>query len=276
MKLNNNVIYIFNRTFNNSEFINATRPFNPTIIYGKDQENPSFSQNLAQSRRDVDSRNLEVKVLGGDGLFNEETGSGCSVGFWVKSEDYRGKEVFSIMTAGHCYAFGEYSYSPWGSNDSSGLLIGPMVFSVNDLRGDFGIISLEYENVVPTFSIRNDDDQYKELFITDGAPVSSHNVHICKSGYTTHLTCGHVLGLNGISAMGPEDDFILFDLIITDSNSYYGDSGGPAFSFASPQDLLSVVVNGIFVVVGTAIESLDRIFFELEEQNRYYELYLGK
>ncbi|RIB25059.1 hypothetical protein C2G38_2068349 [Gigaspora rosea] len=220
MEINNNVIYIFEKNINNSEFINATKPLNPTIIYDEDQENPSVSQNLAQSRRDFDSRNLEVKVLGGDGLLNEDTGSRCSVGFWAKSFS---REDFSIVTAGHCYASGEYSYYPWGSTNSS------------------------------------------ELIITGGAPVSNHNVHICKSGYTTHLTCGRVYGLNGI-ALGNESEVMLYNLIITDFVSDYGDSGGSAFSFVSPQDLHSVVVNGVF----------NKIFKELDERDRYYELYLGK
>ncbi|RIB02163.1 hypothetical protein C2G38_2125847 [Gigaspora rosea] len=253
------LLFIYTDMEINNNFINATNPFNPTIIYDEDQENPSVSQNLAQSRRDFDSRNLEVKVLGGDGLLNEDTGSRCSVGFWAKSFS---REDFSIVTAGHCYASGEYSYYPWGSTNSSGLLIGPMIFDLND-HYDFGIISLNYESVVPTFSIRNTDaDQYTELIITGGAPVSNHNVHICKSGYTTHLTCGRVYGLNGI-ALGNESEVMLYNLIITDFVSDYGDSGGSAFSFVSPQDLHSVVVN-------------DKIFKELDERDRYYELYLGK
>ncbi|RIB22539.1 hypothetical protein C2G38_2075277 [Gigaspora rosea] len=186
MEINNNDIYIYYKNINNSE-------------------NLSFSQNLAQSRQDFDSRSLEVKVLGGDELLNEDTGSQCSVG--------------------HCYASGEYSYYQWNSTSSSGLLIGPMIYSLND-HYDFGIISLDYENVVPTFSIRNDDD--KELIITGDAPVSSHNVHICKSGYTTHLTCGRV----------SEGGDILYNLIITDFVSYYSDNGGFAFSFDSPQKII--------------------------------------
>ncbi|KAF0430803.1 hypothetical protein F8M41_005470 [Gigaspora margarita] len=274
MKVNNNVLLIFNESVNNSEFINAIKPFNPTIIYHKGQENPPVSQNLAQSRRDVDSYDLEVRVLGGDGLLNVNTDSQCSVGFWAKSIN---REAFSIVTAGHCYASGDWSYYPWGSTNSSGILIGPMIFSLKDYY-DFGIIPLEYGKVAPTFSIRNDDaDQYKELIITGDAPVSSHNVHICKSGYTTHLTCGHVLGLNGIApGLGDTEEFILYDLIIADFDSLFGDSGGSSFSFVSPQDLYSVVVNGIFSVIGAAIQPIDIIFKELDKRNIYYKLYIGQ
>ncbi|KAF0430804.1 S1 family peptidase [Gigaspora margarita] len=276
MEINNNVIYLLDRNFNNSEFIDATKPFNPTIIYRKYQKNLSVSQNLAQSRRDVDSRNLEVEVLGGDGILNENYGFPCSVGFWVTSID---SNDFSIVTAGHCGDLGVYSYYPWGSNSSSGLLIGPMNFSLNNIY-DVGIISLEYEykkNVVPTFSIRNDDEyQYKELIITNAAPVSSHNVHICKSGYTTHLTCGRVFGLNGIATGYTEKEDDLYDLIITDFYSAKGDSGGPAFSFGSPQNLYSVVLHGIFVILNSAIQPIDKIFKALYEHERYYKLYLGR
>ncbi|KAF0430806.1 S1 family peptidase [Gigaspora margarita] len=277
MEINNNVIYIIDRNFNNSEFIDATRPFNPTIIFHKFQKNPSVSQNLAQSRRDVDSHNLEVKVLGGDGILNEYYGFPCSVGFWVTSID---PNDFYIVTAGHCDAFGVYSYYPWGSKSSSGLLIGPMNFNLTNNIYDVGIISFEYQyekNVVPTFSIRNDGEyQYKELIITNGAPVSSHNVHICKSDYTTHLTCGRVFGLNGIATGYTEEEDDLYDLIITDFYSAKGDSGGPAFSFGSPQNLYSVVLHGIFVILNSAIQPIDKIFKALYEHERYYKLYLGR
>ncbi|CAG8823008.1 26310_t:CDS:1, partial [Gigaspora rosea] len=73
-----------------------------------------------------------------------------------------------------------------------------------------------------------------------------------------------------------ESEVMLYNLIITDFVSDYGDSGGSAFSFVSPQDLHSVVVNGVFSIIGAAIQPIDKIFKELDERDRYYELYLGK
>ncbi|KAF0550181.1 hypothetical protein F8M41_024928 [Gigaspora margarita] len=74
---NNNVIYVPN-VASYTEFLDATKPFDPIVI---DISDPSSSQNLAQSRRNVNPRSFKVKVLGGDGLYNDRAGT-CSVGFW--------------------------------------------------------------------------------------------------------------------------------------------------------------------------------------------------
>ncbi|RIB09263.1 hypothetical protein C2G38_2209395 [Gigaspora rosea] len=53
--------------------------------------------------------------------------------------------------------------------------------------------------IVPRPSIRNSDSkQNAELFIRDDIAVSSHGAHICKSGLTTHVTCGNVRAFGGI------------------------------------------------------------------------------
>ncbi|RIB14124.1 hypothetical protein C2G38_2248453 [Gigaspora rosea] len=234
-EVNNNGLYFFNSAINNSEFIKATEPYNPTIIYAGSQ---SDSQNITQIRR---GRNLNVKLLGGDGLYNN--GSLCSAGFWAT--DIFDPNDFYIITAGHCYnerlTKNEFFYSPWKSDSSSGLLLGPMVYHMT-FPYDFGIIDVVGKDVIPTFSVRNDvAAEYKELIITDSAPVSSAGAHICKSGRTTYFTCGYVMGLNGRSydVGGTKKD-----LIITDMPIIPGDSGGTVLSFVSPQNLHSVVVHG--------------------------------
>ncbi|KAF0550185.1 S1 family peptidase [Gigaspora margarita] len=258
---NNNVIYVPNIT-DYTEFINATKPFDPIII---DISNSSASQNLAQSRHKVYP--LNIKVLGGDGLYNYQAGT-CSAGFWVFDID----GGFYIITAGHCYEPGVWFHLPWGSNGPS-LSIGPMVF--NSLNYDVGVIFLEDHDVTPTFIIRNDEaDQYEELIITDGESVSSHDVHICKSGYKTHFTCANVFGVNGI--LVSIDGKISYDLIITGLRSDFGDSGGPVLSFVSPQDLHLVVVHGIYIAgAGTAL-SIDKIFNELDKHYKNLTLYQGQ
>ncbi|KAF0543778.1 hypothetical protein F8M41_003454 [Gigaspora margarita] len=165
MENNINVIFLLDSEFNNTEFINAIKPFNPKIIHSGDHNNLHVSQNLAQSRRDI-----KVKVLD---------------------------------------------------------LIDPY---------DFAAILLEGDDVTPTFSIRNDDaDQYKELIITDGAPVSSHGVHIS-------------LGNEGST----------YRLIVTDMTSNIGDRGGPLLSFVSPENLHSVMVHGTIVTAGTGVQLPNR------------------
>ncbi|RIB22803.1 hypothetical protein C2G38_2033294 [Gigaspora rosea] len=259
---NNNVIYVPNIT-SYTEFLDATKPFDPIVI----EINPSASQNLAQSRRNINL--IEVKVLGGDGLHNDQAGM-CSAGFWVIDIDEQGngQKDFYIITAGHCYEPGVWTHQPWGYNGPP-LLIGTMVF--NSSNYDFGVIFLEGKDVVPTFIIRNDEaDQYKELIITGGESVSSHDVHICKSGYKTHFTCANVFGVNGI--LVTLDGKISYDLIISGLRSDVGDSGGPVLSF---QDLHSVVVHGIHTNGAGIAQSIDKIFNELNKHYKNLTLYLG-
>ncbi|KAF0536666.1 hypothetical protein F8M41_009065 [Gigaspora margarita] len=167
-----------------------------------------------------------------------------------------------------------FFYAPWRSDSSSGLLIGPMVYHMTNPH-DFGIIDFVGKDVVPTFSVRNDvAAAYIELTITDSAPVSSVGAHVCKSGRTTYFTCGYVLGLNGRSYGNV--DGIKKDLIISDMTSRRGDSGGTVLSFVSPQNLNSVVVQGIIYGGGIllhAAQSIDIIFKEIRE-NTIYDLTL--
>ncbi|RIB22802.1 hypothetical protein C2G38_2033293 [Gigaspora rosea] len=244
---NNNVIYVPNIT-SYTEFLDATKPYDPIVI---DISDPSASQKLAQSRRrrNVNPPSLKVKVLGGDGLYNDRAGS-CSVGLWVYDND-----GFYIITAGHCYEPGVWFHQPWGHNGPS-LSIGSMVFDSKNV--DFGVIFREGENVAPTFIINNDEsEQFKELIITGSEVVSSHDVHICKSGYKTRLTCANVFGINGVwvSLDGRQ---VLYDLIITGLRADTGDSGGSVLSFVSPQDLDLVVVHGIHITGGAAAEPIDQ------------------
>ncbi|CAG8815841.1 46049_t:CDS:2, partial [Gigaspora margarita] len=160
---------------NNSEFIKATEPYNPKIIYS-----PLAPQNITRLRRDINSRNLNIKLLSGDGLFNN----------------------------------GLLSDSP------SDLLIGSMVYHMT-VPYDFGIIDFVGKDVVPTFP----------------------------------------------------------DLIITDMPARSGDSGGTVLSFVSPQNLNSVVIQGIIFGGGKllhAAQLIDIIFKELRENARYdLTLYTG-
>ncbi|CAG8804724.1 31550_t:CDS:2, partial [Gigaspora margarita] len=60
------------------------------------------------------------------------------------------------------------------------------------------------------------------------------------------------------------------DLIITDMPAKGGDSGGTVLSFVSPQNLSSVVVQGIIFGGGTmiaAVQSIDIIFKEIRENS---------
>ncbi|KAF0557221.1 S1 family peptidase [Gigaspora margarita] len=271
MELNNIVIYFFDTLINHTEFINAVEPFNPEIIYASTQ---SFSQNMIRPRRrDVNSRDLVVKVSGGDGVYNEAGGGVmCSIGCWLKHQ--RTSDNLYITTAGHCYDEGSdenyFYYSPWNSN-SHVLPIGSIQFeSRADGFYDFAVIIVENENLDPQFIIRNDDaDQYRELIIINDGLISSHYAHICKSGVITHLTCGYVLGFDGVFYGIEENNNKVVELIITDLYGLSGDAGGSVFSFASSENLHSVGVHGIVVTVGpgiSAVQSLDTILYFVHDK----------
>ncbi|RIB12663.1 hypothetical protein C2G38_2041635 [Gigaspora rosea] len=247
MEFNNIVIYFFVTHIDHTEFINAVEPFNPKIIYVSTR---SVSQTIIRPRRrDVNSRDLEVKVFGGDGVYNK--------------------------AAGHCYdieSYGEnyFYYSPWNSNSNALLPIGGVEYeSKADGFYDFVVIRVENVDLNPQFIIRNDDDQYRELIIINNGLISSHYAHICKSGVITHLTCGYVLGFDG-AFYGIEENDDVFELIITDLYGFLGDAGGSVFSFAS---LNTVNVHGIVVTVGPgicAVQSLFTIFNVLHDKLRLF------
>ncbi|CAG8802361.1 42369_t:CDS:2, partial [Gigaspora margarita] len=183
---------------------------------------PSAPQNILRPQHDA--RFLNIIILGGDGSYIKNNNN--------NSDDDR------LCSAGF-----------W-------TIYNPINFY------DIGIIDVENEDFSPRSAIRNTDDQYKELIIVDGVPVFSHGVHICKSGITSHFTCGYVQGLNGIYSTG---DHFALEVIITSTDVEGGDSGGPVLSFVSPQDLFSVVVHGIIITRGSSAQSIDTIFRVIKE-----------
>ncbi|RIB26687.1 hypothetical protein C2G38_2030019 [Gigaspora rosea] len=268
MELNNIVIYFFETGINHTVFINAVEPFNPEIIYANTQ---SGSKNII--RRDVNSREIVVNVFGGDGVYNEaEGGVMCSIGYWLKHQQT--SDNLYITTAGHCYddeSPGEnyFYYTPWNS-ELHVLPIGPIQFESRAYGFyDVAVIIVENEDLNPQFVIRNDDaDQYRELIILNDRPLSSHYAHICKSGVITHLTCGYVLGFDGVF-YGIEENYKVVELIVTDLYGLLGDAGGSVFSFASPRNLNSVDAHGAVVTVGPgicAVQSLDTIIDFVHER----------
>ncbi|RIB22790.1 hypothetical protein C2G38_2293809 [Gigaspora rosea] len=226
MSINNNVLYILHSEIDNTEFINAVEPFNPSIIY---EDPPPAPQNIIQSQLNDDFNSVELRILGGDGLYNNETESICSVGFWTRDK-YNQNELY-IITAGHCM-------------DEEN------VQKYNFFFMNHGILRYPNAHILD------------QLIISDGVPVYSHGVHMCKSGSTSHFTCGHVLGLNGIYS---SREGIAYELIITDMSAETGDSGGSVISFVSPQDLNLVAAHGIHILRGACAQPIDTIFRVIKE-----------
>ncbi|RIB24385.1 hypothetical protein C2G38_2242041 [Gigaspora rosea] len=261
----NNIILFFEYKNNtiNEKFINETEPFHPHIIYA--EEPPySLAQQTIKSPRDV--RKISVIIPGGEGIFNHGPESyGCSVGFWAR-DAINTKNTY-IITTGHGIdsrlGLNEFYPWPWENNapppESRKIIIGtPVVFSVNTF--DYALIKVKRKNVIPSFEVRNSDfAQYPILFINDGLHASGHGIHLCKSGHTTHFTCGYIKGFNGI--FGDEEGFTR-NLIITDMLAKDGDSGGSVISFDAPNNLRSVSLAGIHaaqsinIAAGQSLETI--------------------
>ncbi|RIB27664.1 trypsin-like cysteine/serine peptidase domain-containing protein [Gigaspora rosea] len=150
------------------------------------------------------------------------------------------------MTAGHCSDSGPFNsdgsvsffHLPWGGIVGR-RLIGPMARPDMSVA-DMGFISKRNPDIGVIPSIRNTDDQeFPELIIYGTLDSDTVGSTVCKSGYTTHVTCGEILAfgvtvtfLNGMEFNG---------LIKATHMSCGGDSGAPVFQFA--EDILP----GIFI-----------------------------
>ncbi|RIB15523.1 hypothetical protein C2G38_1573177 [Gigaspora rosea] len=103
---------------------------------------------------------------------------------------------------------------------------------------DVGVIFIGSDKYKPSMLIRNTDTtQNKELVTYDVSVSSSYGTHLCKSGRTTHVTCGYLKGLNGFYTNNKNQLFS--QLTFTNIFGEKGDSGGPGFSYK--QDLRSVI-----------------------------------
>ncbi|CAG8759103.1 9757_t:CDS:2 [Cetraspora pellucida] len=236
---------------NNQPFISSLMRYNPLMtIYSKHPPGPDISKRQSKiGRRDISKR-----IFSGDGLYNAVGNFECSAGFLAKSKDLKDY----IVTAGHCIIksdtrrSNDFYHSPWDRPPSNETLnyIGESIFS-SIAPYDFGLIQVfGSDSKLSLSEVKNIDYiRFPQLFITKVLAVSSYGIHICKAGFTTHLTCGHVKGTNGIAIY---DGNIKRTLIITDNISEVGDSGGSVFSFA--QDLRSVELLGI-TIGGTSTES---------------------
>ncbi|CAG8592609.1 8973_t:CDS:2 [Cetraspora pellucida] len=269
----NNVVVILGEydNINNQTFISSLMRYNPLIkIFSKHQSDPNISKRQSKiGRRDISKR-----IFSGDGLYNGVGEFECSAGFWVKNRDL----IDYIVTAGHCVMnsntrkSNDFYHYPWDAASNKTLnYIGESVFS-NLEPYDFALIQVfGNDSKLSMNEVKNIDYiRFPQLFITKTLPVSSYGIHICKAGFTTHLTCGYVKGNNGIAILNGK---ILRTLIITDVRLEGGDSGGSAFSFA--QDLRSVELLGIAIgssPLATAVLPVDIILRSLEIPYRFSSL----
>ncbi|RIB00790.1 hypothetical protein C2G38_2051382 [Gigaspora rosea] len=236
----NNIVIFMYEEYNetNQAFINAVEEYEPKIIFYPLET--LGGETLSKPEISMDKRSIDIMVLGGDGLFTEF--KVCSVGFWAKAKN---EAKTYIVTADHCRTIPgdetEFVYGAWDegrTNEFIGSML-PIDFEIYD----FGLIDISNmsDSLTTLPVIRNtDSEQFPLLPINNGTPVSSHGVHLCKSGYITHVTCGFVKVLDFIYYL--QDGIHYSELIMTSMLVRKGDSGGTAFAYS---DLNTVILNGI-------------------------------
>ncbi|CAG8718189.1 24938_t:CDS:2, partial [Racocetra persica] len=131
-----------------------------------------------------------------------------------------------LLTAGHC----AYPY-----NDTSPKLV---YRHYSNLAGLIG--SMENYTTTPI-----DLGFIKKLTVNSHIKIISTGVHICKSGYTSGITCGYVKSL--YATITTDEDKI--GGLLTTVYSYRGDSGGSMFQF-SYSDYSIPFVYAVGILIG--------------------------
>ncbi|RIB13700.1 hypothetical protein C2G38_2144402 [Gigaspora rosea] len=256
----NNVGLFLYKYYDNSnrEFLDAIQKYNVTLHYlnkshpiqsdadeyniiAKDIKTPIIG---VHNDDNITVRDIKLPILGGEGIYNLDDHLACSAGFGAKRKD---KEDYFIITAGHCTKtkyntiFKLYSWNENTTGPTIGFMLRHQIEPI-----DIGAIFIGSDKYKVSMLIRNTDTiQNKELTTYDVSVSSSYGTHLCKSGRTTHVTCGYVKGLNGFFT----DNKKQFNgqLIFTNIFGGKGDSGGPGFSYK--QDLRIVSLNSITIAV---------------------------
>ncbi|KAF0515982.1 protease [Gigaspora margarita] len=245
----------------NKDFLERANKFNPSLIAPNvTHPNPRYNNS---SQAPTSKRVIVDRIFGGDGAINYDTGSICSLGFWAKHVE---DEENYLVTAGHCYNSSvggsqEFFHLPWDSEDP-GLYLGSMESFEVIKEYDFGLIDITGKNIGQSAIINNiDSESFRELHILEYGTIFTHGAHLCKSGLTTHVTCGFVRGLKSIATSTGE---ILEDLIYYGKDTFQtscgGDSGGPVFSYLN--NLSTVSLHGISILT----------FFDFSESMPLYKI----
>ncbi|CAG8578807.1 14550_t:CDS:1 [Dentiscutata heterogama] len=252
IKLNEVVIILYHKhSKQNEEFVKKVKQYNLILEYVEELVPTALQRNIVST----------IPIMGGDGLYNPVYNSGCSVGFWAKRKNLSDNY---IVTAGHC----SKPHNPiiylrrWNSKVAH-FPIGPIIFNKSQPI-DVSLVNITVKDIEPRLSIRNSDSEiYDQLLINKSLPpVYSHGAHLCKSGYTTHVTCGYIRALDALYINRKRK--IMSQMIVTSMTSNRGDSGGTVFSYAP--DLRHVSLNGIHIAgakVLTIVLPIERIINSL-------------
>ncbi|KAF0541064.1 hypothetical protein F8M41_005906 [Gigaspora margarita] len=259
-KVNNIVLYCYNKCQKNNDFINQAKNFGVIINYLENGDLfPSLDSKFKyrQNKRNntnKDKRNLGIRLLGRDGMHNENdeefNSMICSAGFLVRNESQ-----ILLTSAGHCTINGpfveppddmsvDFLYLPWNSHNPV-FLIGRMS-KYSTAEFDKGYISLENDQLIAVPAIRNSDDpDFRELPIVGYLPLSTIGAYLCKSGYITHVTCGVLDSHQAVQCVRIQElngtEYNCVDIWLANLIARKGDSGGPVFKFVLGEEGVSIV-----------------------------------
>ncbi|CAG8546779.1 9671_t:CDS:1, partial [Racocetra persica] len=277
-EVNNVVIYLEDKNDQNTkEFIESVKFFKPKIVYSSKKEEGKMVLNSFNSPTLVKKTQINPMVVGGDRIVTwyNNIPFGCSAGFWMKDQDQSDEEL--LLVAGHCaYPYNDNSpkwfYHYYGDTP---VLIGHMenyTLTPNDL-GFIRKTNQSHIRAVP--NIRNfkfpalANPTYVEYLILGSTKITSTLSHICKSGYVTGISCGHVTSLD--ASIGSETGDKTGGLL-TSAYSVRGDSGGSMFQFRYSNFSIPYV-NAVGILASgnldntpnnsrTYCEPLNKVFFE--------------
>ncbi|CAG8443888.1 6953_t:CDS:2 [Cetraspora pellucida] len=233
VEINNVTLYLNTDLRVNIPFINDIKKYKPNI-----------------QKREPRTAAINDVILSGEGIIGYN--KSCSAGYWAKTirkpnDDY-------LVTAGHCVQ-DFFFISPWNTKNKTEF-IGPVLHHSTDPY-DFAVINITNQDIIPRAVIRNTDvSEYAGLIIKRFNPTINSGVHICKSGHTTHLTCGYTRGFNGIYI---HEKGTVKNLLFSDGITMRGDSGGAVFRYfqLNMVSLIGVVSVGAKGVSGfTLVEDI--------------------
>lgn len=187
----------------------------------------------------------------------------CSLGF--NAESPGGVDYF--FTAGHCTYGKEY----WYGSSSNTNYLGHEVSSIDGQNGwDFGNVrwdnfSVEHRGQIYLYRSTN---PYQD--ITTSRDGQRSDTYVCKSGATTHVTCGSVLNPCVNRNVGGVTYYCQTETNICAEG---GDSGGPLYSGGAG---LGMVANGNIDMLGNCLPLPNtRTYFQrISTVQNYYGIYL--
>ncbi|RIB22248.1 hypothetical protein C2G38_2174486 [Gigaspora rosea] len=241
---------LFNQPELYQAFIDSTKKLNPIPIIDGSNEAIKENSPTLKSRKNnspilesrdnnsatLESREIQVRILGGYGIgqINEETGQSVTAGFWVRQQG-----LAFLTTVGHSALNG--TLGPHGTVEFFFVIpnTGTIEFFGNMVRFDVRTVDrgfiLPFDDVFveSPFIYNKEFPRAPLLAIADFTRTPDRSIVgalLCKSGFTTGLTCGLVESVDAkkeVDLPGNNGVAEYEDQILVSPMSAYGDSGAP-------------------------------------------------